>query len=111
MPRGQYLRAKRPKQARFCEPAPTSKRVTVKFDGEPVRMALRGVVEFVSTNGTPVEVLDDAGNVVKRLGTNRDGSYSAADFYFSAPPGWSVRGAAGEKCIITYQLAAIEENS
>lgn len=111
MPCGVYKRIKRPKQPRFCEPPPTSKRVRITFAGEPVRLDLRGIVEFVTTNKNPVEVLDLDGNVVKRLGTRRDGSYCSTDFYFDAPKGYAVLGAAGEKAAITYQLAASEENS
>lgn len=76
-----------------------------------MRLGLPGVVEFCSTNQNSVEILDEAGGVIKRLGTNRDGSFSAADFYFDAPKGYAVRGAAGEQCTVTYQLAASEENS
>jgi len=110
-PIGVYPRKKRPKQERVPEPPRTTKRVTITFAGEPVRLALRGVVEFVSGNKNPVEVLDPDGRVKKLLMANRDGSYSATDFYFDAPKDYAVSGAAGEKCIITYYLTASEENS
>ena len=110
MPRGVYQHKKRPRQEPAYEPPPTTKRVTVTFAEEPVRLALRGTVEFVTTDKNPVEVLDDTGNVVRRLGTRRDGSYCSTDFYFDAPKGYAVRGAAGDKAVITYQLAASEEN-